>query len=57
MDAFVMMCFLFFAILVGINQEHHSSMKVDAFSNFVNSNTQQEPPTNQQSKPIVNVSF
>jgi hypothetical protein len=54
-----LICMLFLILLQGCNQGHSSSMKVDAFTNYANSNEQQQEKetTNQQSNAIVNVAF
>lgn len=57
MDNLLFIYVLFSIFLVGCTQNHPSSLKDDAFTNYVNSNTQQEETTNQQSNAIVNVAY
>jgi hypothetical protein len=48
---------LFMVLLQSCNQADPPAKKQDAFTKYINSNTNQQETANEQSKPIVNVAF
>jgi len=57
MNGLLCICFLCFIFLQGCSQGDTAPKKDAVFANYINSNTEQQETTNQQSNAIVNIAF